>query len=75
MVSKASARHKAQGKDPKNIAKKISEKHAKNAAMNQARMQANLDYIAEHGLDRIGSEAPSTTVRRHLRTLKQEATA
>ena len=64
MVSKASARHQ-------HGARKISDRKAKNIALNHSRMQANLDYIAEHNLVRMNNEAPSTTVRRHQREMNR----
>lgn len=72
-MSKSSARHANIGKDNKNIRAKILAKKQKNLDANLAKMQANLDYIRDHGLQRIGTEAPSTTVRRHQRLLEQRA--
>ena len=62
MVSKASARHKNLGKDPKNIAAKIAEKHARNREINEQKQAANLRFIEDHGLERL-------SLTRHRRIL------
>lgn len=63
-MSKSSARHKNLGKDPKQIAAKIAAKHARNKARNDAAMQANLDYISAHGLERQLEERVVVQVQR-----------
>ena len=81
-MSKASARHKNLGKDPKNIAAKIAAKHDRNREANTARFQANLDRIEQLGLQRL-TITKTRTLRDHrgaplrdktgtVRTVKRE---